>query len=121
MRVGGVVAGQATQKRDEAHLPCTKARKGSHSCGKRASVTKANHGVPTLLDLAPQKVRARDAKGAHIVADGIGFTNECRVDPTGKWLYVNETTAKRVSQRASAVGSPVPRARSRRLLSLIRE
>ena len=25
----------------------------------------------------------RDAQGAHIVADGIGFTNECRVDPTG--------------------------------------
>lgn len=42
-------------------------------------------------------VRA-DKDGAHIVADGIGFTNECRVDPTGKWLYVNETCAKRVSR-----------------------
>ncbi|MEZ5852983.1 MAG: SMP-30/gluconolactonase/LRE family protein [Hyphomicrobiaceae bacterium] len=40
----------------------------------------------------------RDAQGAHIVADGIGFTNECRVDPTGKWVYVNETCAKRVSR-----------------------
>ncbi|MDX2156137.1 MAG: SMP-30/gluconolactonase/LRE family protein [Hyphomicrobiaceae bacterium] len=40
----------------------------------------------------------RDADGAHIVADGIGFTNECRVDPTGRWLYVNETCAKRVSR-----------------------
>jgi sugar lactone lactonase YvrE len=40
----------------------------------------------------------RDADGAHIVADGIGFTNECRVDPTGKWVYVNETCAKRVSR-----------------------
>jgi|LNFM01.1.fsa_nt_gb sugar lactone lactonase YvrE len=40
----------------------------------------------------------RDADGAHIVADGIGFTNECRVDPTGEWLYVNETCAKRVSR-----------------------
>ena len=40
----------------------------------------------------------RDADGAHIVADGIGFANECRVDPTGKWLYVNETVAKRISR-----------------------
>ena len=40
----------------------------------------------------------RDASGAHIVADGIGFTNECRVDPTGAWLYVNETVAKRISR-----------------------
>ncbi|MGE0699306.1 MAG: SMP-30/gluconolactonase/LRE family protein [Hyphomicrobiaceae bacterium] len=40
----------------------------------------------------------RDAEGAHIVADGIGFTNECRVDPTGRWLYVNETCAKRISR-----------------------
>ena len=40
----------------------------------------------------------RDANGAHIVADGIGFTNEARVDPTGAWLYVNETCAKRISR-----------------------
>ena len=40
----------------------------------------------------------RDASGAHIVADGLGFTNECRVDPTGAWLYVNETCAKRISR-----------------------
>ena len=40
----------------------------------------------------------RDAHGAHIVADGIGFTNECRVDPSGKWVYVNETSAKRISR-----------------------
>jgi len=40
----------------------------------------------------------RNAGGAHIVADDIGFTNECRVDPTGAWLYVNETCAKRISR-----------------------
>jgi sugar lactone lactonase YvrE len=40
----------------------------------------------------------KDASGAHVVADGIGFTNECRVDPTGNWLYVNETVAKRISR-----------------------
>lgn len=40
----------------------------------------------------------RDRDGAHIVADGIGFTNECRIDPTGTWLYVNETCAKRITR-----------------------
>lgn len=40
----------------------------------------------------------RDADGAHIVADGIGFTNECRVDPSGQWLWVNETAGKRISR-----------------------
>lgn len=39
-----------------------------------------------------------DARGARIVADGIGFTNEAIVDPTGKWLYVNETIAKCTSR-----------------------
>lgn len=33
-----------------------------------------------------------------IVADGIGFTNECRMDPTGCWLYVNETFGRRLSR-----------------------
>lgn len=32
-----------------------------------------------------------DERGARIVADGIGFANECRVDPSRRWLYVNET------------------------------
>jgi sugar lactone lactonase YvrE len=39
-----------------------------------------------------------DEHGARIVADGITFTNECRVDPTGRWLYVNETYGRRLSR-----------------------
>lgn len=39
-----------------------------------------------------------DHKGARIVADGLGFTNECFVDPTGRWLYVNETYGRRFSR-----------------------
>lgn len=39
-----------------------------------------------------------DRKGARIVADGLGFTNECLVDPTGRWLYVNETFGRRFSR-----------------------
>ena len=41
-----------------------------------------------------------DEKGARIAVDGIGFTNECRVDPSGRWLYVNETFARRLSRFA---------------------
>lgn len=39
-----------------------------------------------------------DKRGARIVADGIGFANEVRIDPTGRWLYVNETYGKRLSR-----------------------
>lgn len=35
---------------------------------------------------------------ARIVADGIGYTNECLVYPGGEWLYVNETFARRLSR-----------------------
>jgi sugar lactone lactonase YvrE len=41
-----------------------------------------------------------DDRGARIVADGLGFTNECAIDPSGAWLYVNETFAKRLSRFA---------------------
>jgi CubicO group peptidase (beta-lactamase class C family) len=41
----------------------------------------------------------QDADGsAAMVADGLGFTNECRVDPSGQWLYVNETQRKRTTR-----------------------
>lgn len=39
-----------------------------------------------------------DGSGARIVAEGVGFTNEGVVDPTGSWLYVNETVARRTSR-----------------------
>jgi sugar lactone lactonase YvrE len=39
-----------------------------------------------------------DDKGARVVADNIGFTNEAIVDPTGQWLYVAETIARRTSR-----------------------
>jgi sugar lactone lactonase YvrE len=39
-----------------------------------------------------------DDRGARIVADGLGFTNEALIDPTGQWLYVNETYARRLSR-----------------------
>lgn len=45
-----------------------------------------------------------DDRGARIVADGLGFTNECAIDPSGAWLYVNETFAKRLSRFPLAAG-----------------
>lgn len=39
-----------------------------------------------------------DDRGARVVADGLGFTNEAHVHPTGNWLYVNETVARRLSR-----------------------
>lgn len=39
-----------------------------------------------------------DERGARIVADGLAYTNECRVDPSGKWLYVNETFGRRLAR-----------------------
>jgi sugar lactone lactonase YvrE len=41
-----------------------------------------------------------DARGAAIVADGLGYTNEVAVHPSGQWLYVNETFARRLSRFA---------------------
>lgn len=35
---------------------------------------------------------------ARIVADDLGYTNECVVDPSGEFLYVNETFARRLSR-----------------------
>ena len=37
---------------------------------------------------------------AQVVADGLGYTNEVAVHPSGDWLYVNETFARRLSRFA---------------------
>lgn len=51
-----------------------------------------------------------DSRGAAIVADGLGYTNEVAVDPGGQWLYVNETFGRRLSRFAlHADGSLGPR------------
>ena len=39
-----------------------------------------------------------DAKGPRIVADGLGYTNECYVHPSGDSLYVIETYARQLSR-----------------------
>lgn len=39
-----------------------------------------------------------DADGARIVADGLGYTNECVVSPDGSTLWVNETFGRRLTR-----------------------
>jgi sugar lactone lactonase YvrE len=41
-----------------------------------------------------------DRRGATVVADGLGYTNEVAVHPGGDWLYVNETFARCLSRFA---------------------
>ncbi len=49
------------------------------------------------------------ADSARIVADGLGYTNEVKVDPSGRWLYANETMARRLSRFALTDGGLGPR------------
>lgn len=50
-----------------------------------------------------------DDRGARIVADGLGYTNECRVDPSGRWLYIVETFARCISRYPIRPGGLGPR------------
>lgn len=68
----------------------------------RLWVTVSTRLKPRSLDYrrgaATGFIVVQDRDGARIVADGLGFTNECLVDPAGGWLYVNETYARRLSR-----------------------
>jgi sugar lactone lactonase YvrE len=46
-----------------------------------------------------------DERGARVVADGLGYTNEVLVSPDGEFLYVNETFARRLSRFRIASGN----------------
>ncbi|WP_322057060.1 SMP-30/gluconolactonase/LRE family protein [Paraburkholderia sp. J63] len=48
--------------------------------------------------LADGYIALLDERGLRIVADGFHFTNEIRFDARHEWLYVAETTAKRVTR-----------------------
>lgn len=49
-------------------------------------------------DLADGALILLDERGARVVADGFHFTNEIRFDADEAWIYVAETTAKRVTR-----------------------
>jgi gluconolactonase len=57
-------------------------------------------------DLADGSLILIDGSGARVVADGFHFTNEIRLDAAEEWIYVAETTAKRVTRlRIASDGS----------------
>ena len=43
-------------------------------------------------------IAVHDGGATRVVAEGIAFTNEAIVDPTGEWLYVNETVGQCTSR-----------------------
>lgn len=49
-------------------------------------------------DLADGALLLLDERGARVVAEGFHFTNEIRLDADEGWIYVAETTAKRVTR-----------------------
>ncbi|MGB0866967.1 MAG: SMP-30/gluconolactonase/LRE family protein, partial [Granulosicoccaceae bacterium] len=51
-------------------------------------------------DVADGFVVLVDRRGARIVADTLGYTNECLVDPSGQFLYVNETFGRKLVRYA---------------------
>ncbi len=69
--------------------------------------TKVNPWVDAMRPgLADGFIVLLDGGRARVVADGFAFTNEIRFDAREEWLYVVETTGKRISRlRVAADGS----------------
>ncbi len=60
------------------------------------SATDGSDAYP--LRTATGYIVLRDAAGTRIVADGLHYTNECRVSLDGQFMYVNETFGRRLSR-----------------------
>lgn len=70
----------------------------------RTWITVSTRRVPRILGCRPDCddgfIVRMDRRGARIAADGLGYTNEVAIDPSGQWLYVNETFVRRLSRFA---------------------
>lgn len=80
----------------------------------RVWITVSTRLQPRALDYRPDAhsgfVVLVDGRGARVVADGLGYVNECRLSAAGDHLYLNETFARRLSRfRVAADGSLGPR------------
>jgi len=49
-------------------------------------------------DVADGFIVLLDGRGARIVADSLGYTNEAAIGPDRRWLYVNETFSRRLTR-----------------------
>lgn len=50
------------------------------------------------LRSASGSIVLRDSSGTRVVADGLHYTNECRVSADSRFMYVNETFGRRLSR-----------------------
>ena len=70
--------------------------------GERTWVSVSTRHVPRQTawrpDVADGFIVLVDRTGTRIVADGLGYTNEVRPDPTGTWLYAVETFGRRLTR-----------------------
>jgi hypothetical protein len=68
----------------------------------RIWLTVSTRKSPRALDYRPDAATGFivliDSRGARIVADGLGYTNEVALSPDGKSLYVNETFGRRLTR-----------------------
>ncbi len=68
----------------------------------RLWITVSTRLIPRALGYRPDNADGflvlMDSKGARVVADGLGYTNECLVHPDGRHLYVNETFTRTLSR-----------------------
>mgnify|MGYP001331156097 CR=1 FL=1 len=75
----------------------------------RVWITVSTRQVPRAAayraDVADGFIVLSDAHGTRVVADGLGYTNEALPSPDGRFLYVNETFARKLTRfRISARG-----------------
>lgn len=62
------------------------------------STTRTPRHLGYRPDVADGFILLADDRGPRLVADGLGYTNECLVAPDGDSLYVNETFGRRLSR-----------------------
>jgi sugar lactone lactonase YvrE len=62
------------------------------------STPRAPRDLGYRRDLAEGFIVLLDPRGARVVARDLGYTNEVQIDPSGEWLYVNETFGRRLSR-----------------------
>jgi sugar lactone lactonase YvrE len=79
-------------------------------CWITVSTRKSPIAAGAYKGMADGYIIVQDEHGARIAAEGIGFTNEAKVAPSGRWLYVVETIARRLIRypigRHAALGQP---------------
>ena len=102
MRPDGALSPEVLEVEGQ-RLPATNFVNADHAGGGlRLWISVSTRRVPRELafarDVADGYIVLKDHKGIRIAADGLGFANENKLDPSGRFLYVNETMARRLSR-----------------------